>query len=140
MDCRYNLQPSKENFKKLSKASPVFLMEMAINKRVRNDFKDRVKSFFGEIVKPCYKLKAVDKELRKAAVQKHLKRLNVWLHKKRNFTDTPTSEARKLNHGVVIPFQKDPKSSMIVRVLRTEVKCFETKERAPYLFIVETIE
>lgn len=85
MDPRFNLQPSKENFEKLSQASPVFLMEIAVNKRVRNDFKDRVKSFFHEIVKPCYLLKAVEKELRQSTVKKHLKRLNIWLHLKRNF-------------------------------------------------------
>lgn len=139
-DPRYNLLPSKANFEMLENASPVYLMEIAINKRVRNDFKDNVKAFFGEIIKPCYYLKNIEDSNRQKVMKKHLQMINIWLHKRRRVDDTPTREAIELSHGFILPFRTFKDSNVVVRVVKDEVKVFETRERAPYFFVVETVE
>jgi len=42
--------------------------------------------------------------------------------------------------GIMIPFKKDPKSNLIVRVLYKETRIFKTKERCPFLILIETID
>ena len=139
-DSRYNLLPSKKNFEMLENASPVFLMELAINKRVRNDFKDSVRTFMNELVKPCYQLKMIPEKDRNQMMVKHMEMINFMLHKRRDAEDSHTAEANQLSHGLMLPFLNEKNSNLVVRVHKDEIRVFETRERAPYLFVIETIE
>ena len=42
--------------------------------------------------------------------------------------------------GVYLPFQTNPNSSLIMRILETDFACFNTKKRVPYKIVVETVE
>ena len=115
-------------------------MEMGMNKKIKNDFKDDVKCFFHELIKPTYRLKDIEEDKRNGYVRGHLNSLNLYLHKRRLSTDSNTPLGNILAHGLMFPFQETSQSSLIVRINPQIVNVFETKERAPYLFVMETIK
>lgn len=122
------------------KDNQIKIMEGALNKKIKNDFKDDVKLFFSELIRPCYSLKDMDEGKRVDYLKDYIHNLNTFLHKRRLHQDIPTATAATLSQGLIIPFELESGSNMIVRLHPSEARIFETKERCPYYFVLETIE
>jgi hypothetical protein len=134
-DNRYSTTGSKRNTK-----DQFAIMEHSINKRIKNDFKDDVKCFCEKMTRPCLVLKAMSPEERKPYLRSYFEKINHWFHHRRSSEGSPTVKGMKLLHGFAMPFESDRKSNLIVRVERDEFIVFETKERSPYMCVLETIE
>lgn len=125
--------------KKINK-NPEEIMEQAMDKKIRSDYKDDFRHFYEAQTKPCYKQKQIAEEKRKETLQKHLQKINVWLYERRITRDGDTKLGRNLRQGILVPFEKDTESNMIVRVCHEEFHIYNTQERSPYMFAIETID
>ena len=117
------------------------LYEFVIGKRSKNDFKDDVRYFMNYLVKLSYLLIAEGNtnELKKIAVD-YLHKLNLELYKRRSKYKETIPKYRFMYQGIMIPFEKNPNSNLIVRIVYKETKIFKTKERCPFLVFFETVD
>ena len=67
---------------------------------------------------------------------------NLFLKEELVFYSKKNRYFRRLFYGIHLPFssQAEDSSTQIVRILEDELTCFNTKKRAPYRIVVETIE
>jgi hypothetical protein len=137
---RPNLEVAKIKVKITPQVSQEILIEQAIDKKTRNEYKDDLRTFYYYIMKPCYNLKNFAVHKRKDTLKKYLQKINIWLYNRRETRDGDTKLSRKLRCGILMPFTKNPESNLIVRIAHEELLCFSTKERSPYMFVVETID
>lgn len=66
----------------------------------------------------------------------------MWLYDRRVNKEADTKWGNMLKMGIMLPFngENNKESNMIVRIAHEEFNCFNTRERAPYMFVVETID
>lgn len=117
---------------------PKILLELVNLKNAKNDLKDDVRSFVGYLVKLAYFLMSESREKSKEIACAHLHKMNLELFKRR-LGSTETWRSVGFSLAVELPFETDPNSSLIVRILHSEVKIFGTRERVPFLIFFETV-
>lgn len=114
-------------------------------KEARSDFKSDVRRFMGNLVNFSLHLKRSPPQERKDAARKFLNNMNGWLYRRKlNHKKVKSTDHHFLYEGILFPFSPDPEgnqaSTLIVRIIHTEATVFETKTRAPYRMVIETIE
>ena len=134
-DNRYSSAAPKKFF-----ANQMEMMEHSTNKRVKNDFKDDVKYFLHLMIQPSVTLKQMDSDDRFNYLKGYFESINRFFHDRRLKEDHPTIKCMKLMHGFTMPFENYHESNLIVRIANEEFIVFETKERSPYMCVIETIE
>ena len=100
-------------------------------------------SFVDILTAISLKLKTLKPEDRKPVLKEYVKRLNKWINRIRQLHKNDEDPYfRELFYGVHLPFRSlsEDRSTQIVRILEDEVACFNTKKRAPYKIVVETID
>lgn len=113
-------------------------------REARTDFNIDIKRFLRNLINFSLHLKKRPADTRKALGRKFLNNINGWLYrrkfsKKKLQTD---GSHQYLYEGLLFPFSLEEKvaSTLIVRIVHSEISCFETKKRVPYRIVVETIE
>lgn len=134
-DNRYSSASKKKTF-----SDQMLMMEHSTNKRIKNDFKDDVKYFFHLMIQPSIVLKQMAADDRPKYLKGYFDGVNKFFYDRRLNERQTTIKGMKLMHGFTMPFDNFPESNTIVRVVSDEFMIFETRERTPYMCILETIE
>ncbi len=117
--------------------------ERMIAKEARSDFKSDVRRFMSNLVNFSLYLKKSPVDERKEVARKFLNNMNGWIYRRKlNQKKIKSEDHHFLYEGILFPFSPEGKvaSTLIVRVVHSEVTVFETKTRSPYRMVVETIE
>lgn len=119
-------------------------------REARTDFNIDVKRFLRNLVNFSLHLKKRPADSRKALGRKFLNNINGWLYRRKFSKKKLQTDAshQYLYEGLLFPFSLEEKvastlvilAKKIVRVVHSEISCFETKKRVPYRIVVETIE
>ena len=114
-----------------------------MSKEARSDFKNDVRRFLSNLVNFSLYLKKSEPDTRKSVGRKFLNNMNGWMYRRKlNSKKVASQDHHHLYEGILFPFshQDGVLSTLIVRIIHTEITCFETKERVPYRMVIETIE
>lgn len=114
-----------------------------IGKEARSDFKKDVRRILSNLVNFSLYLKKSPADQRKEVARKFLNNLNGWLYRRKlNQRKIKSRLHNYLYEGILFPFSPEGNisSTLIVRIIHQDVTVFETKTRAPYRMIIETIE
>lgn len=124
--------------------------EKMLAKEARSDFKADVRRFLSNLVNFSLYVKKSPPDERKETARKFLNNMNGWLFKRKlNHKKIKSEFHHYLYEGILFPFSPKGKvastlvnnpNSKIVRIVHSDVTVFETKTRAPYRMVVETIE
>jgi disulfide oxidoreductase YuzD len=113
-------------------------------RQARQDFLTDLKRLLKNLVNFSLHLKKQPAQSRKEQGRRFLNHLNGFLYRrkfspKKQQTD---KEHNFLYEGLIFPFALEPEVSsiLIVRIIYSEISCFETRKRVPYRIVVETID
>ena len=117
--------------------------EYMLAKEARSNFKADVRRFLSNLVNFSLYVKKSPPEERKEIARKFLNNMNGWIYRRKlNQKKIKSEYHHYLCEGILFPFSPRGKiaSTLIVRVVHSDVTVFETKTRAPYRMVIETIE
>jgi len=115
----------------------------AERKSNRVEYLSETLRFINILVSISLRLKEQKIEDRKMILKSYVHRINRWLLNMRKKHAKDRDEYfRRLFFGIQLPFfsPTEDSSTQIVRILEDELTCFNTKKRAPYRIVVETID
>ena len=115
---------------------------MYMEKIHRDRYKNCQTKFFDVLKTVSLKLKSIDVEYRKVSLQAKLREINRWIINDIRKWDVEHSIDYEVKfHGIVIPLYEGDDSDplIIVKIVESLARCFNTNKRTPIMIVFETI-
>ncbi|KAL4502454.1 hypothetical protein ABPG72_012041 [Tetrahymena utriculariae] len=129
-------QAQKEN---ITEEETLLILEKFKDKEHRSNYNSTLNKFISNIIKISIYLKQYQENERKQRLREYIEKLNNFLHQNRI-----NQKGIIYFQGILIPFSKQQgeffHSNLVVNIVEDEFTCFNTKKRAPYKIVFETVD
>ncbi|EAR89476.2 phosphatidylinositol 4-kinase (macronuclear) [Tetrahymena thermophila SB210] len=130
------MQAQKEN---ITEEETQLILEKFKDKEHRSNYNSTLNKFISNIIKISIYLKQYQENERKQRLREYIEKLNNFLHQNRI-----NQKGIIYFQGILIPFSKQQgevfHSNLVVNIVEDEFMCFNTKKRAPYKIVFETVD